>query len=94
MPDTTPEPRPRRDDEAESTESDADRARSNDGALAVEGLSKSFGSGDDGVTAVDDVSFSVTQRSIVRLLGPNGAGKTTTLNHDFRCRREVRRRSE
>ncbi|WP_135851118.1 ABC transporter ATP-binding protein [Halorussus salinus] len=79
MRDTTPERRQRRDDEAESAESDADRVRPGDPALAVEGLSKSFGSGDGAVTAVDDVSFSVGRGSIVGLLGPNGAGKTTTI---------------
>ena len=48
-------------------------------ALAVDGLSKQFGSGDDAVTAVNDVSFSVESGSVVGLLGPNGAGKTTTI---------------
>jgi len=48
-------------------------------ALAVEGLSKRFGSGDDAVTAVDDVSFAVERGEVVGLLGPNGAGKTTTI---------------
>jgi len=48
-------------------------------ALAVEGLSKRFGSGDDAVSAVDDVSFTVERGSVVGLLGPNGAGKTTLI---------------
>jgi ABC-2 type transport system ATP-binding protein len=48
-------------------------------ALAVSGLTKTFGDGDDAVTAVDDVSFSVERGSVVGLLGPNGAGKTTTI---------------
>jgi ABC-2 type transport system ATP-binding protein len=46
-------------------------------ALAVDGVTKRFGSGPDAVTAVDDVSFSVAEGSVVGLLGPNGAGKTT-----------------
>jgi ABC-2 type transport system ATP-binding protein len=48
-------------------------------ALAVEGLSKRFGSGEDAVRAVTDVSFSVERGSVVGLLGPNGAGKTTLI---------------
>jgi ABC-2 type transport system ATP-binding protein len=49
-----------------------------DPALAVEGLTKRFG-GEDGITAVDDVSLTVETGSVVGLLGPNGAGKTTTI---------------
>jgi len=48
-------------------------------AIAVEGLTKTFGSGEDAVTAVDDVSFTVEEGSVVGVLGPNGAGKTTTI---------------
>jgi ABC-2 type transport system ATP-binding protein len=48
-------------------------------AIAVEGLTKRFGDGDDAVTAVDDISFAVEPGSVVGLLGPNGAGKTTTI---------------
>ncbi|SNR68516.1 ABC transporter ATP-binding protein [Halorubrum vacuolatum] len=48
-------------------------------ALAIEGVSKRFGSGDDAVLAVDDVSLTVERGSIVGLLGPNGAGKTTLI---------------
>ncbi len=39
-------------------------------------LTKQFG----GLTAVDDVSFRVPERSIVSIIGPNGAGKTTFFN--------------
>jgi len=48
-------------------------------ALVVDGVSKRFGSGDDAVVAVDDVSFTVDQGAVVGLLGPNGAGKTTLI---------------
>ncbi len=48
-------------------------------AVSVEGLAKTFGSGADAVTAVDDVSFRVARGEVVGLLGPNGAGKTTTI---------------
>jgi ABC-2 type transport system ATP-binding protein len=48
-------------------------------AIAVEGLTKRFGSGDETVTAVDDVSLAVDPGSVVGLLGPNGAGKTTLI---------------
>ena len=44
--------------------------------LSVDGLTKTFG----GLTAVDDVSFSVGAGEAFALIGPNGAGKTTVLN--------------
>ena len=44
-------------------------------AIEAEHLVKRFGD----MTAVDDVSFSVPQGSVLGLLGPNGAGKTTTV---------------
>jgi branched-chain amino acid transport system ATP-binding protein len=44
--------------------------------LETVGLTKQFG----GLTAVNDVSFSVPERSIVSIIGPNGAGKTTFFN--------------
>ena len=50
-----------------------------DPALEIDGVSKRFGSGDDAVLAVDDVSLTVERGSVVGLLGPNGAGKTTLI---------------
>jgi branched-chain amino acid transport system ATP-binding protein len=44
-----------------------------DPILNVDGLTKQFGE----LTAVDDVSFSVSRGRIVGLIGPNGAGKST-----------------
>jgi ABC-2 type transport system ATP-binding protein len=43
--------------------------------IKVNDLTKSF----DGVTAVHQVTFEVSEGEIVGLLGPNGAGKTTIL---------------
>ncbi|OGD72433.1 MAG: ABC transporter [Candidatus Coatesbacteria bacterium RBG_13_66_14] len=45
-------------------------------AIAVEGLSKRFGS----VQAVAGVDFEVSRGEFFGFLGPNGAGKTTTIN--------------
>ncbi len=44
--------------------------------LVAEGLRKEFG----GLVAVNDIDFTIPERSIVSLIGPNGAGKTTMFN--------------
>jgi branched-chain amino acid transport system permease protein len=44
--------------------------------LEVRGLCKSFG----GLKAVDEVSFSVKEGTILGIIGPNGAGKTSMFN--------------
>ncbi len=47
-----------------------------DPVLSVEGLSVRYGA----VTAVRDLSFSITPGEIVGVIGPNGAGKSSTLH--------------
>ena len=44
--------------------------------LGAEHVTKQFG----GLTAVNDVNFSVPEKAIVSIIGPNGAGKTTFFN--------------
>jgi ABC-2 type transport system ATP-binding protein len=43
--------------------------------IEIKNLSRYFG----GLTAVDDISFTVSSGNITGFLGPNGAGKTTTM---------------
>jgi len=49
----------------------------NNSMLAAINLSKKY---EDGVLALDDVSFAVNKGEIFTILGANGAGKTTTIN--------------
>ena len=53
-----------------------ERAASAEPRISAERITIRFG----GLTAVDDVSFTVPDRAVVSLIGPNGAGKTTFFN--------------
>ena len=44
--------------------------------LCLDGVTKTFG----GLVAVNSVSFSVEEGSVMGIIGPNGAGKTTVFN--------------
>jgi len=49
---------------------------SSDALLTLEGVSKQF----NGLTVLQDLSFSVRPAEILGLVGPNGSGKTTAIN--------------
>lgn len=48
--------------------------------LKVENLTKTYGSGENLVNAVDDVSFSVEKGKFVAIVGASGSGKSTLLH--------------
>ncbi|MFO7905971.1 MAG: ABC transporter ATP-binding protein [Planctomycetota bacterium] len=61
-----------------------------DSIIQAEHIYKTF----DGVTAVDDLNFSVAPADCFGLLGPNGAGKTTMMKMIYGfCQRDNRRES-
>ena len=47
--------------------------------IEVHELTKKYGTGDNAVTAIDHVTFTVRPGVVTGFLGPNGAGKSTTM---------------
>lgn len=48
--------------------------------LKVENLSKVYGSGENEVRAIDNISFTVEKGEFIAIIGPSGSGKSTLLH--------------
>ena len=60
-------------------DSSAAKSTTSQSAIEVQNLAKTFGSGEDKVTALDNVSVTINENEFFTLLGPSGCGKTTLL---------------
>jgi len=55
------------------------RARGRPDYIRIEGLSKHFGDGGEGVLALKDIDCAIEEGSFVTIVGPSGCGKSTLL---------------